>query len=91
MPEHHTLPANAETVHWGYWDAAREPVLEIDSGDRVTIDSVSGEPYDLPPDHAGASPEHLEIPAPETRNSVHGGALLHLRVERVSVRLHARR
>ena len=61
MADHHTLPANSKTVHWGYWDAAREPILEIDSGDKVTIDSISGEPDDLPPDHAGVTPEHLEI------------------------------
>lgn len=61
MPEHHRLPANPDTVHWGYWDSAREPVLEVASGDRVTIESVSGEPDDLPPDQAGVSPEHLEI------------------------------
>ena len=69
MPKHHRLPANAETVHWGYWDAARQAVLEIDSGDRVTLDSISGEPDDLPPDHAGVSPEHLEILAKCERGS----------------------
>ncbi len=67
MPEHHTLPANSRTVKWGYWDAALEPVLEVESGDRVTIDSISGEPDDLPPGNAGVSPEHLEIHANSER------------------------
>ena len=61
MAEHHTLRATAETVHWGYWDAAREPVLRIKSGDTVTIESVSGELEDLPPGRVGVSAEHLEI------------------------------
>ena len=61
MPEHHRLPASPDTVHWGYWDATREPVLEVASGDRVTIESISGEPDDLPPDQTGVSPEHIEI------------------------------
>lgn len=69
MPEHHRLPASVETVHWGYWDAALEPVLEIESGDRVTLDSISGEAGDLPPGDAGVSPEHLEILAKCERGS----------------------
>ena len=30
------------TVHWGYFDAALAPVLEIDPGDVVVVNSVSG-------------------------------------------------
>jgi acetamidase/formamidase len=61
MAQHHHLPATADSVHWGYWDAARKPVLRIGSGDRVTIESISGEPEDLPPDGAGVRPAHREI------------------------------
>lgn len=61
MGEHHTLQANAETVAWGYWDAARAPVLRVSSGDRVTIHSISGEPDDLPPGHADVRADHLDI------------------------------
>ena len=42
------LDAGADTVHWGYFDARLEPVLTIDSGDRVTISTVSGPPEILP-------------------------------------------
>ena len=63
MVEHHTLQANPETVAWGYWDAARDPVLRINSGDRVTLHAVSGEPEDLPNDHALVLPEQFEIHA----------------------------
>lgn len=38
-------PAN---VHWGYFDAALKPVATIDPGETITIDTVSGEPHDVP-------------------------------------------
>ena len=44
----HTLKAAPETVKWGFWDGALPPVLTISSGDRVTVDTLSGEPKDLP-------------------------------------------
>ena len=40
----HRLEAGAETVHWGYFDAALKPLLTIDSGDTITISTVSGTP-----------------------------------------------
>jgi acetamidase/formamidase len=46
----HRLDASPGTVHWGYFDAALKPVLTIDSGDSVTISTVSGLPDQLPPD-----------------------------------------
>ncbi|MGH6913610.1 MAG: acetamidase/formamidase family protein [Geminicoccales bacterium] len=61
MADHHHLEATPETVHWGYWDASIEPVLEVRSGDRVTVDSVSGARSDLPPDGAGVRPNHRQI------------------------------
>lgn len=63
MAEHHTLQANSETVAWGYWDATRAPVLRINSGDRVTLHSISGGPEDLPADHSIVAPEQFEIHA----------------------------
>ncbi|HXE86845.1 MAG TPA: acetamidase/formamidase family protein [Hyphomicrobiaceae bacterium] len=45
---HHQLTANKETCHWGFFDARRKPVLTIDSGDRVTIDTLSGAPDFIP-------------------------------------------
>jgi acetamidase/formamidase len=58
---HHHLPATAETVHWGYWDAARKPVLRVASGDTVTIDTLSGEPDDLPADESLVLPGHRAV------------------------------
>ena len=34
---HHQLDACLATCHWGYFDAGLKPVLEIESGDSVTI------------------------------------------------------
>ena len=43
------IDAGPDTVHWGFFDAKLLPILTIDSGDRVTISSVSGTPELLPP------------------------------------------
>lgn len=59
MATHHELSPTPETVHWGYFDAALSAVLEVDSGDTVTIDTVSGwaEVVDL----SRIVPAHAEI------------------------------
>ena len=59
----HRLAASPESVHWGCFDAALPHVLTIASGDRVTIDSVSGGPRNLPGEGFHVLPEHLEIHA----------------------------
>lgn len=38
---HHTLAANADTVHWGYFSKDREPRLYVGSGDFVTIETLT--------------------------------------------------
>ncbi|MFT4248097.1 MAG: acetamidase/formamidase family protein [Pseudomonas sp.] len=45
-PHHHHLPVSAETVHWGYFSASLPPVLEVDSGDVVTIETLTHHAYD---------------------------------------------
>ena len=45
---HHELPSTPETVHWGYFEADRAPVLTVRSGDTIDIDCLSGEPEDMP-------------------------------------------
>ncbi|CTQ34697.1 acetamidase/formamidase family protein [Jannaschia rubra] len=66
MTDHH-LPASVETCAWGYFDAARAPVLTIASGDRVTMDTVSGAPEVLPGDGFHVPPELLDIHARAAR------------------------
>src|SRR5438270_1949217 len=38
---YHHLPANADTVHWGYFSKKLKPQVEIDSGDFITIESLT--------------------------------------------------
>jgi acetamidase/formamidase len=58
---HHELKASVETCHWGYFEAARKPVLTIKPGDTVTVETVSGGPDVLPPDGFHVPPELLDI------------------------------
>ncbi len=37
----HHLPVNRSTVHWGYFSRHLAPVLEVDSGDVVTIETLT--------------------------------------------------
>ncbi len=45
-PTHHHLPANADTVHWGYFSKSLKPKVEINSGDFVTIEALTHHAYD---------------------------------------------
>src|SRR5256714_8528622 len=38
---YHHLPANADTVHWGYFSKKLKPQVEIDSGDLITIEALT--------------------------------------------------
>jgi len=49
----HKLDASPETVHWGYFDAALKPLVTIDSGDTITISTVSGTLGYLPKPESG--------------------------------------
>ena len=54
---HHDLPALSEHVHWGYFDAALPPVLEVESADTITVSTVSGAPEYMPgPPHVVPEP-----------------------------------
>jgi acetamidase/formamidase len=59
----HRIAATPATVHWGFLDAALACVLEIESGDRLCIETVSGGKARLPADHErfGVLPDHLAI------------------------------
>ncbi|MEL7505121.1 MAG: acetamidase/formamidase family protein [Cyanobacteria bacterium J06554_6] len=37
----HYLSANADTVHWGYFSQSLEPKLTVDSGDVITIETLT--------------------------------------------------
>ena len=39
--QEHYLAASAETIHWGYFSQTLEPKLTIDSGDIVTVETLT--------------------------------------------------
>src|SRR5712671_2040747 len=43
-PKVHELKASAATVHRGFFDASLKPVLTIDSGDIVRLETATGNP-----------------------------------------------
>jgi acetamidase/formamidase len=60
---HHTLRSSPETCHWGYFEASRKPVLTVESGDEITIETVSGGPEVLPPAGFHVPPELMQVHA----------------------------
>ena len=56
----HRLGPTPATVHWGYLDAKIPPRLTVDSGDTVTVDTVSGGLADVG-DTSIMLPHHREI------------------------------
>src|SRR6202008_2075910 len=43
-PKVHDLKASPDTVHRGFFDATLKPVLTIDSGDIVRLETATGNP-----------------------------------------------
>ena len=43
---HHHLPVSARSVHWGYFSRSIPPVLTVDPGDVVTIETLTHHAYD---------------------------------------------
>ena len=67
----HELTPTVDTVHWGVLDGTLEPVLEIGSGEIVTVHSLSGAEDEVPPDlkrhlheHAAIHGRHMPSPGP---------------------------
>lgn len=50
-PAHHHLPVDAERVHWGYFSRSLKPLIEVASGDTVTIETLT--------QHASDDPERM--------------------------------
>jgi acetamidase/formamidase len=40
-PQHYSLPATPENVQWGWYDPTEKPKLVINSGDTVSIETLS--------------------------------------------------
>jgi acetamidase/formamidase len=61
MPRRHEIPALPENMLWGYIDSTTRPVLEIDSGDLVTLHSFPAGGFEiLPADASLVDPAYLE-------------------------------
>src|SRR6266850_1926775 len=43
---HYVVPATAETVHWGYFSRSLKPVVSADSGDFLTIETLTHHAFD---------------------------------------------
>ena len=75
-PSTHQLTACAEHVHWGYFSHALKPVLDVDSGDTVTVETLtqhaSDDPERMIRDDAGA--ESVFLWTPERKNIERRGA-----------------
>ncbi|MFY0610363.1 MAG: acetamidase/formamidase family protein [Hyphomicrobiaceae bacterium] len=48
MSDAKRIDAATDTVHWGYFDAALEPLVTVESGATVVLSTVSGRPDDMP-------------------------------------------
>lgn len=60
---HHHLPANPQTVHWGYFSRALKPVLTIRSGDFVSVETLTH--------HANDDPERMVQGDPAAESVFH--------------------
>src|ERR1700677_820497 len=54
--KHHVLPANKDTVQWGWLDPAEKPKMVVDSGDTISIETLSHAIDEIKP---GASIEEI--------------------------------
>jgi acetamidase/formamidase/AraC-like DNA-binding protein len=48
---HHHLPVEASRVHWGYFSRALQPQAEVNSGDTITVETLT--------QHASDDPERM--------------------------------
>jgi len=46
QPAYYHLPANADTVHWGYFSKLLKPRVEVNSGDYITIETLTHQASD---------------------------------------------
>ena len=59
MASRHILNPSPATIHWGHFDAKIPARIEVDSGDTVVVDTVSG--WGDVMDESLFRPDHLEI------------------------------
>src|ERR1700691_848014 len=61
--KHWHVPASRGNVHWGYFSKHLEPVVELVSGDYVTLECLThqagDDPMDAPNGHGGGQGVHI--------------------------------
>ncbi len=62
-PAHHHLPVDASHVHWGFFSRSLKPLIEIASGDTVTIETLT--------QHASDDPERMIAGDPGAESVFH--------------------
>ncbi len=82
MPSHHTVDPTPSTVHWAFFDATLKPVIEIDLGDTVTLNTVSGGRDILP----AATGFEILLDHVEIHDKVEQGGAGHIMTGPVAVR-----
>lgn len=65
MPTTHHIPATPETIRWGTFDGSFKPIREVDSGDLVVLQCVSGAPDVI------AEAEALGLNIPPALTAIH--------------------
>ena len=55
-PAHHHLPVDAARVHWGFFSRSLKPLIEIASGDTITVETLT--------QHASDDPERMIVGDP---------------------------
>ena len=73
---HHIVPATAATVHWGYFSRSLRPILSVESGDFVTIETLTHHAYDDHPRMIAVDPgaESVFLWTKDTKNLDRRGA-----------------
>ncbi|HEY4071412.1 MAG TPA: acetamidase/formamidase family protein, partial [Sphingomicrobium sp.] len=67
MSKLHHLACTPENVHWGYLDANLPPALRVESGDRVSMECISGGPEVVPKSGFEILPDYAAIHAAHKR------------------------
>jgi acetamidase/formamidase len=95
----HLLPATLETTQWGWFDNAQPPVLTIESGDTVVMETMMHAHNQIVPgktieelkklrtDHPGRGPHTLT--GPIYVNGAEPGDVLKVRINRIVPRAYA--
>lgn len=95
----HLLPATLETTQWGWFDNAQPPVLTVDSGDSIVIETMMHSHNQVVPgrtieeikklriDHPGRGPHTLT--GPIYVNGAQPGDVLKVRINKIIPRAYA--